>query len=263
MRPVIWTVAMTDKSSYGDYVTDHSFLEQYNSYQTKYAERIRESDKVLIGLIREILDRRENQGRALRLLDVGCSTGNLLLHLKRLFPHLELMGADLAESSLAACASNPQLDGVRFERRDMLDLGYRDQFDIIVANAVAVYFYWDEYATAIGSVARALKPGGTYVGFEWLHPFRHQDVVITETSVGHPNGLRICFRPIPRVAEVLEAARLTDLRFIPFELPIELPMPSYDDDVFSYTVKAADGANLCFRGTLFQPWCHFTATKRA
>lgn len=145
----------------------------------------------------------------------------------------------------------------------MLDLGHQAEFDVIIANAVAVYFYWHEYEAAARSVARALKAGGTYMAFEWLHVFRHQDIVINETSIGHPDGLRICFRPIPKVAAVLTAAGLTDIQFFPFELPTELPLAGHDDEIVSYTVKAADGRNLCFRGTLFQPWCHLTATKPA
>ena len=252
---------MSEKTSYGNYVADESFLRDYNTYQAKYAKQVRESDKVLIELVRQIAARHDRANGPLRLLDIGCSTGNLLLHLKRLIPDLELTGGDLAESSLGACRSNPELDGVAFERLDMLDLRPHEHFDIIVANAVAVYFYWEEYSAAARSVARALRRGGTYLAFEWLHPFRHQDIVITEKTLGHPDGLRICFRPMAKVAEVMAEAGLTDVRFLPFELPIDLSMPGYDEEVVSYTKRAADGSNLCFRGALAQPWCHLSAVK--
>jgi hypothetical protein len=116
---------------------------------------------------------------------------------------------------------------------------------------------------AAKSVARALRDGGTYLAFEWLHPFSNQDIVITETTLSHPNGLRICSRPMPKVTEILTQAGLTEVRFMPFELPIDLPMPGYDQEVVSYTKRAADGSNLCFRGALFQPWCHVSAVKRS
>ena len=248
-------------TSYDDYVKDEAFLKEYHAYQNKYAGNLRESDKVLIRMVAEAFSRHDSANGRFKLLDIGCSTANLLLHLKNLFPDIELVGGELAESSLQVCRANPKLNGIRFERMDMLDLPYKAEFDVIVANAVAVYFYWDEYATASQSCYRALKKGGTYLAFEWLHPFVHQDITITETSVGHPNGLRICFRPMPKVASVFKEAGFSQVSFHPFELPIELPQPAFDQNVDSYTVKSADQRNLCFRGTLFQPWCHLSAMK--
>lgn len=248
-------------TSYDEYVKDETFLKEYNDYQQKYVKNIRESDKVLINLVRKAFGRHDASKGSFKLLDIGCSTGNLLLHLKNLVPGIELVGGELAESSLQACRANPDLEGISFERLDMLDLGYESEFDVIVANAVAVYFYWEEYAKAAQSCHRALKKGGAYLAFEWLHPFTHQDITITETTIGHPNGLRICFRPMPKVASVFEQAGFEHITFLPFELPIELPMPGLDEEVVSYTVKSADNRNLCFRGTLFQPWCHLSATK--
>jgi SAM-dependent methyltransferase len=249
------------ETSYDDYVNDEAFLRQYNAYQEKYAVNLRESDKVLIRMIGDAFSRHDAATGRFKLLDIGCSTGNLLSHLRNLFPEMELVGGELAESSLDVCRANPKLNGIRFERLDMLELAYEAEFDAIVANAVAVYFYWDEYAKAARSCNRALKKGGTYLAFEWLHPFAHQDVTIVETSIGHPSGLRICFRPMPKVASVFKDAGFSDIAFHPFELPIELPKPDFNEEVVSYTVKAADNLNLCFRGTLFQPWCHLSATK--
>jgi len=250
-------------TSYEAYVNDDAFLKEYNAYQNKYAQSIRESDKVLINMVREIFSRHDPAKGAFKLLDIGCSTGNLLLHLKNLVPGMELVGGELAESSLTECRANPKLHGIRFERLDMLDLACKAEFDVVIANAVAVYFYWDEYAKAARSCNRALKKGGTYLAFEWLHPFTNQDITITETTIGHPDGLRICFRPMPKVASVFEAAGFNKISFHPFELPIELPKPGFDEEVISYTVKSAENKNLCFRGTLFQPWCHMSAVRAA
>jgi SAM-dependent methyltransferase len=252
---------MNETFTYHEYVTDEKFLAQYNAYQTKYAKQMRESDKVLIGLIRDVVEKRGNIGRPLRLLDVGCSTGNLLLHLKRLIPSLSLAGGDLAESSLEECRANPELDGIEFISLDMLKINTGVQYDIIVANAVAVYFLWDEYRQAAESVFNALAHGGSYLAFEWLHPFVHQDIVINETSISHPNGIRICFRPTKKVSDVFVAAGFRAVDFFPFQLPIELPPADASGEVVSYTRKSIDGENLCFRGALSQPWCHMMAFK--
>jgi SAM-dependent methyltransferase len=242
-------------SSYSHYVVDDVFLRSYNAYQAQYAAKIAERDKVLLRVVGSIAG-----SRSLKVLDVGCSTGNLLLHLKRLYPNLQLTGSDLAESSLELCRANPDLRGVAFEQLDMLELGHAGEFDVVIANAVAVYFYWEEYVKAARSVCRALQAGGTYIAFEWLHPWANQDIVITETTMGHPEGLRICFRPMAKVASVMQEAGFSTVEFLPFELPIDLPKPEYDAEVVSYTVKSEVG-NLCFRGALSQPWCHMIAKK--
>ncbi len=240
-------------SSYEHYVKDEAFLAYYNDYQKRYAGQIAERDKVLLGLVAEHI-----KGKG-TLLDVGCSTGNLLLHLKRAFPDLDLTGGELAESSLADARANPELSQVEFRVMDMLAIPGR--YDCIIANAVAVYFGWDEYEKALASVARALKPGGTYIAFEWLHPYEDQDLEIHETTVSHPEGLKIHFRPYGKVARLATKVGLSDVEFHPFTMPIDLPNPGYSGDAVSYTVPRDGGERMCFRGALFQPWCHAVAHK--
>lgn len=247
---------MAEKLHYGAYVEDSAMLARYDDYQRRYRDSIRESDKVLIALIREAA-----AGRPARLLDIGCSTGNLLRHIRRLVPGLDLHGGDLAASSIDACRADPELADMTFGPADMLDLSGRDPFDVIVANAVAVYFDWADYRTALESVFAALKSGGTYLAFEWLHPFGIQDIVIVETSDWHPDGLRICFRPMPKVEALLREVGFAEVSFRPFELPIDLPFPGYEADVGTYTRKDEAGRRLAFRGVLYQPWCHLVARK--
>jgi len=241
-------------SSYEKYVKDSTFLAYYNEYQRRYAGQIAERDKVLLGLLAE-----KTQGRG-TLLDIGCSTGNLLLHIRRAFPEMKISGGELADSSLAEARANPELAGIVFEQMDMLDL--KGRYDCIVANAVAVYFGWDEYERALASVARALSPGGIYFAFEWLHPFDDQDLEIIETTVSHPEGLKIHFRPYGKVARLLTKYGFEDVEFHPFVLPIDLPFPGHQGDAISYTMRKDDGERLCFRGALYQPWCHMSARKR-
>ena len=70
---------------YERYVNDEKFLAGYNEYQSKYANDMRESDRVILALV-------ANHGRGASLLDIGCSTGNLLRHIKRAFPSLVSLG---------------------------------------------------------------------------------------------------------------------------------------------------------------------------
>ena len=249
---------MSSDFSYRDYVSDTTFLEGYNAYQARYAERIRESDKVIIGMVAEAVA--QSEGRRLRVLDIGCSTGNLLLHLKRLVPDADYVGGDLAESSLAECRNNPDLGGIAFNALDISDLP-PESYDIVVINAVLYMFDEAQYAKALRSIAGALRPGGQAVIYDFAHKFEHQNIVIFETSVMHPEGLRLCFRPMKYITRHMLDAGLATPAFFPFELPIELPKPGYDEEVVTYTVNSQDDGRMMFRGALYQPWCHMTARK--
>ncbi|NJL54858.1 MAG: class I SAM-dependent methyltransferase [Leptolyngbyaceae cyanobacterium RM2_2_4] len=250
---------MSENFSYQDYVTDEAFLASYNDYQSRYAERIRESDKVIINAINEIIAK--NPGKRLSVLDIGCSTGNLLLHLSRLAPGADYLGGDLAESSLKVCRNNVALKGIEFKRLDILELDDDIKYDIVVANAVAVYFTWPEYERCLKSVFNALKPGGTYIVFEWMHPYSCQDLTIYESSLGHPGGMRICFRPIQKVNQKLIETGFSKAVFHPFQMPYDLHKPGYEEEVVSYTETLQSGERLTFRGALYQPWCHMMAYK--
>jgi SAM-dependent methyltransferase len=260
---------MSDSVSAGSPLsTDYfqTFTDRYNQYQQRYAAEPPERDKVLIRLIAEIVSRRSSP-QPLSLLDIGCSTGMFLKHLRDRVPNLTLTGADLAATAVADCRANPELQGIRFEVNDILNLTGSARYDIVVANAVAVYFENSVYDRSIAEVSKLLKPGGWYLAFEWLHAFQ-QDLKIIETSRSHPEGLEIHFRPYHVVRPIFKKHGFSSVEFFPFSIPIDLPRgkTSSDnrdgfEDLNSYTVPAETGDRLLFRGTLFQPWCHLVAQK--
>jgi cyclopropane fatty-acyl-phospholipid synthase-like methyltransferase len=251
--------SMSVKDHYSKFVADADAIRRYNTYQNKHKVQIRESDKILIDQVARLA----GESRDVRLLDIGCSTGNLLFHLKNRVQGLRLEGADLASSSIEECRRDADLAGIEFNIRDICSLPQDDPYDIIIANAVTVYFDWETYRRSMTSVFGALKPGGAYLAFEWLHRFSVQDITITETSALHPDGLKIHFRPMAKVETILRECGFSDVVFEPFEMPFDLPFPGYDADVTSYTRKDEHGARLAFRGALYQPWCHMVARKPA
>ena len=240
---------------YKEYVADREFISDYSAYQQKYAEQIRESDRVVVDIVRELAA--GEQG--VRVLDVGCSTGNLLRHLKNLVPGLDLTGADLTPEVLDGCRADPELEGISFEEMDLLDLP-EGRFDVVISNAVLYLMSDEEYERAAASVAAALRPGGSFVAFDFFHEFE-QELEIRETSRTHPRGLMLHFRPRASAARVFREAGFEATDFRPFEIPIDLPRHPDDGELISYTRAGADGERLLFRGALYQPWCHLVARK--
>lgn len=241
---------MTERAAYLDYVADEAFTSGYREYQRRYVDEPRESDRVLVRLVDRML-----AGRTGDVLDLGCSTGNLLRHLRRIRPDLRLTGGDLITSHLDECRRDPEFAGITFAEMDALDLGDARRWDVVVMNAVLYLFTPEQFAAALRSVARVLRPGGALVAFDLFHPFG-QELTITEASETHPDGLTLHFRSYRAVEEACAAAGLGAPQITPFRIPIDLPQPADDDTIISYTVPTARGERLLFRGTLHQPWCH-------
>ena len=237
-------------SAYGDYISS----QQYEDYYTRYFARMRESDRVMIDLIRECLPDTESP----RLFDMGCATGALLYHLKRALPRLELYGGDVYPDVVAKCRSNPALAGIAFEVADALSFAPEQRFDVVTANAVLSLFDDGDFARALASIAGALKPGGLLVAFDPLSPYGH-DLEIRETSATHPAGMTWFFRAYETARYALRANGFAHVDIQPFDIPIDLPRSDDPADITTHTVRDEDGSRLLFRGALYQPWCHIVA----
>jgi SAM-dependent methyltransferase len=247
---------MTD---YRKYVSDEQFMSGYTAYQERYAENARESDKELIRHVLRLRASMPATSRTYRLLDVGCSTGNLLYHIRRAAPDLELEGGDMVESQLEQCRRDSRLTGITFRHLDLLAMMDTNRFDLVILNAV-VYLFDDElFARALINIHRSLRPGGSVLFFDWVSPFP-QDLVIKETSASHPDGLILHCRSTDRFRRLLDQAGFTELEFHPFRIPIDLPVNN-DPSLITYTRSTLDGERLLFRGTLHQPWHHIIARK--
>ena len=258
---------MTSDPFYRNYVSNPDLARRYEAYQNRYSGQIRESDKILIEKIRELHDGPLAGRRPLRLLDIGCSTGNLLRHLRKSVDGLQLTGGDLMESHLDACRRDPELNGVGFERIDATRIGVRSRYDIITTVAVLYMFNDPEFESALASIVEALSPGGWFLAFDFFHPFE-QDLTILEKSRSHPNGLPLHFRPYRTTLQILERCGFQEPEFSPFAIPVDLPRnqpPATDGDGFedlnTYTVRTEAAERLQFRGALFQPWCHLASRK--
>ena len=251
---------MAPELSYQDYVCDQSYMDAYSQYQSKYARNMRESDRILINIIERILGDEAPDRKRFSLLDIGCSTGNLLLHLKHALPQLDLSGGDIVASIVAGCRANPDLAGIQFSEMNMLNMNCEKQFDLVVANAAMPFFTQAEFEQALANISAVTKPGGWFVAFDWFHPFE-QDMTIIEKSATFPQGLVFHFRSYTTVKAGMAKAGLLSPAFELFYIPIDLEKPGDVSRINSYTVPLADGQRMCFRGSLFQPWCHVVEQK--
>lgn len=91
------------------------------------------------------------------VLDLGCGDGALTQRLARLVPNGRALGVDASEGMIRA-AEKRAGGNLSFVRMDILDIGFREQFDLIFSNAA---LHWVKAHDRVLRRAReALLPGG-------------------------------------------------------------------------------------------------------
>lgn len=239
------------------YPNDVPYMEYYSRLQERYFKNARMSDLVLASLVDRAC---ANMPKNAKVLDIGCSTGAFLYHLRDAFPDLQMQGGDLSESIIENCRTDPRLAGIDFQVMDICNLPQdSESVDIVICNAILYGFSNRLFSSALANIARVLKKGGVFLAFDFFHPY-HQELEIIEYSGPFPQGHPMHMRSFSAVTRALNDAGLGKAEFMPFDLPIDLPDQGYESN-HTRTVAAMDGKRLQFRGTLFQPWCHLAVER--
>ena len=114
--------------------------------------------------MRDIVLEHVPRDRPIRVLDLGCGTGSLVLRLAKALPAAELVGIDVSPTNIGAAQrrSDAELRGrLRFVVADYL--AFRDApFDVIVSDGV-LHLIAAPTNTLIAKLAADLKPDGLLV----------------------------------------------------------------------------------------------------
>jgi SAM-dependent methyltransferase len=242
------------------YTGDYSL--KYLQYQKKYQKNIRESDKKLIEKI-QFLKQKDSKCE-FRLLDVGCSSGNLLFHIKSLFPDFYLSGFDLDSNAITSCKLDSKLKGIKFTAGSCLEMGHlsSENFNIIILNAVVLHLNDEKFEKTIFEVSKILDRGGSLMMFDFFNPFDQEIEIIERSSYGSLSGVPLFFKSYKYTKSVLLKAGFDKIEFNPFLMPFDLPLKKDNHhDLSTYTISTEKRDRISMRGTVSQPWCHLYATK--
>lgn len=100
----------------------------------------------------------------IRILDLGCGTGEITRRLAERYPEATLVGIDILEANLARARRNSASFGqrIRYEAGDAFALHHADaSFDLVVCRHMSQAV--PDFPLVLAEITRVLKPGG------WLH----------------------------------------------------------------------------------------------
>ncbi|MET0866391.1 MAG: class I SAM-dependent methyltransferase [Nakamurella sp.] len=98
-----------------------------------------------------------------QLLDVGCGDGFITRSMAARLPRGSVVGIDASPRMIETARSRPDPTGVhlRFELCSVLDLAYRQEFDVVVSFNT-LHWLVDQQG-ALAAIARATKPAGRII----------------------------------------------------------------------------------------------------
>lgn len=110
-----------------------------------------------------LFDRYGLQG-ALRILDLGCGTGQITRRLAERYPQAAIVGVDILEGNLALARAASEAYGarIRYAQGDAFALEFDDgAFDLVVCRHLSQAV--PDFGLVLDEITRVLRPGG------WLH----------------------------------------------------------------------------------------------
>ena len=226
-------------------------MSDYLAYQDKYRDVPRASDVELIKLISK------HTPKAGRVLDVGCSTGNLLRHLQAARPDLAFLGFDLDIKAVEATWDA----GFKATIQDVTDPKWAvaPTHDTVILNAVLYCLTDRQAAAALRNIHAILQPGGHLFIWDLLHQW-NQRLTIREESTRY-GDVTYHIRPYTLLWRLAQEAGFKAVKFLPCKVP-RLDRPDDLDNLTSWTFPQGwNKGAVPFRGGVAQPWCHAILTK--
>jgi len=145
------------------------------------------------------------------IVDVGCGPGYLVAVIAKSFPHLHIIGVDIADEMVQLASKNLSSLGfgeqVEFRQGDVQALPFDNNAVDFVVSTFSLH-HWSEPSASMKEIYRVLKPGGQFLIFDlrrdarrffyWLLGFAQTFVVPAPIrSVNEPTGsARSSYTPV-------------------------------------------------------------------
>jgi ubiquinone/menaquinone biosynthesis C-methylase UbiE len=137
----------------------------------------------------------------LRVLEIGCGTGNVTTRVKRAAPGADVVGTDPDPLALARAQRKVHgMTGIRFERAYAQELPFADgEFDRVLSSMMLHHLDDDTKAGAAAEIHRVLRPGGTLHIVDIGGPMTAHDGFMARRMLRSPHIVGSLGDAIPRL----------------------------------------------------------------
>lgn len=139
-----------------------------------YNEKIRETIPYYDEFYKEIIELIHTLNKRVSWLDVGCGTGNMA---EKAIGKIELESftfCDISSNMIESVKKKFLLSNMNFIVKSVLELQYRNKFDVVTSIQVNHYLHSDERIVAVNNCYEALKNNGLFITFENFAPYTEQ-----------------------------------------------------------------------------------------
>jgi len=141
----------------------------YSSYDRFHAIMAEESDQTVVAVLVDAIlpivpGLVESLEWGIDVLDVGCGSGWALVEMARSFPKSRFTGYDLSPEGIGSAQKHAReqgLSNLHFEVHDVASMAIDGRFDLITA--FDAIHDQAKPAAVLAAIARALRPGGTFL----------------------------------------------------------------------------------------------------
>jgi tRNA (cmo5U34)-methyltransferase len=99
----------------------------------------------------------------IKVLDLGCGTGNISKELKKRFPQAHITCVDLAENMIKMTKSKmASYNDIEFITADFRDLDFHKEYDAVISSLALHHMQPDEQKTFYHRINKFLKEGGVF-----------------------------------------------------------------------------------------------------
>jgi ubiquinone/menaquinone biosynthesis C-methylase UbiE len=134
----------------------------------------------------------------LRVLEIGCGTGNVTVRAKSAAPGADIVATD--PDPLALARARHKVSGVRFERAYAQELPFGDgEFDRVLSSMMLHHLDDDVKAAAAAEMYRVLRPGGIVHIVDIGGPMTASDGFMARRMLRNPHIVGSLGDAIPRL----------------------------------------------------------------
>ncbi len=187
------------------------------------------------------------QTPSLKILDVGCATGEFLYYFKSVYPQIQSTGLDIMPELLEnAKRENPNSDFIcgDISKKDTLP---KSKFDIVYM--LGVHSIFDDYEPVFDNFIDLIKnDGGRGYIFNFFNP-EDLDVLVKVRESGDTGSWQAVYCNIISKTTIANYLKRKNLKhvFTDWEISIDLPK-NQSDPLRAWTIRMDDGSRMIVNG---------------